>query len=80
MGAGFAAHVQLQVGHVVVDVQQLVVGEVGQERVLQLLVVVVVMVVGEMTPRGVSVLLMEEVELGKTGALLKVLVVPCGHR
>ena len=78
MGAGFAAHVQLQVGHVVVDVQQLVVGEVGQERVLQQLVVVVV--VGEMTPRGVSVLLMEEVELGKTGALLKVLVVPCGHR
>ena len=77
MGAGFAAHVQLQVGHVVVDVQQLVVGEVGQERVLQQLVVVVV---GEMTPRWVSVLLMEEVELGKTGALLEVLVVPCGHR
>ena len=34
MGAGFAAHVQLQVGHVVVEVQQLVVGEVERAHVM----------------------------------------------
>ena len=80
VGAVGRAHVlvevqQLVVGavgraHVVVEVQQLVVGAVKRERVLRQLVVVV----GEMKPRGVSVL-----ELGKTGALLKVQVVPCRH-
>ena len=57
-----------------VEVQQLVVAEVGKARVLQKQVVV-----GEMKPRGVNVLLMEEVEPGKTSAMLKVLVVLCGH-
>ena len=74
MWAGFAARVQLQVGHVLVEVQQLVVVELGQVRVLQQQVVV-----REVEPRGMKVLLVEEVEPGKTGALLKVLVVLCGH-
>ena len=60
MWAGFAARVQLQVGHVVVEVQQQMVVELGQVRVLQQQVVM-----REVEPRVMNILLVEEVVLGK---------------